>query len=95
MISILLGISIYILRRQRWKKHYHPPIDSLCTKQEETILPAMSDYDNVTYEIFRKHGQLLSNEDKDNSPMTISDDCSYEPKIVYLGGEQQLTAIFA
>jgi hypothetical protein len=87
MISILLGISIYILRRRRWKKHYHH-----CTKQEQVLVPAMSDYDNVTYEIFRKHA---SNEEKDNSPMTISDESSYEPKVVYLGGEQQLTAIFA
>jgi len=98
MISTLLGISICILRRQRWKKHYHPPIDSVCTKQqqqEERIVPAMSDYDNVTYEILGKPGQLSSSDDNDNSPMTASDDCSYEPKIVYLGGEQQLTAIFA
>lgn len=55
----------------------------------------MSDYDNITYNIFRNNVQLSSSDDNDSSPMTASDECSYEPKIVYLGGEQQLTAIFA
>lgn len=101
MISIMLCISIYILRHQRWKKHYHSPIDSICTKsqqqpqQHQIILPTMSDYDNITYNAFRNNVQLSSSDDNDSSPMTTSDDCSYEPKIVYLGGEQQLTAIFA
>jgi hypothetical protein len=99
MISVILGISIYILRRQRWKKHYHQPIDSVCTKQQQQqqqiTVPTMSDYDNITYNVFRNNIQLSSSDDNDSSPMTTSDDCSYEPKIVYLGGEQQLTAIFA
>lgn len=101
MISIILVISIFLLRRQRWKKHYQSPIDSVCTKQEQAlhqhkiILPTMSDYDNVTYNAFRNTIQLSSSDDNDSSPMTTSDECSYEPKIVYLGGEQQLTAIFA
>jgi hypothetical protein len=95
MISILLGISIYILRRQRWKKDYHSPIDSVCTKQQEKTVPTISDYDNITYGVFRNNVKLSSSDDNDSSPMTTSDDCSYEPKIVYLGGEQQLTAIFA
>jgi hypothetical protein len=97
MISIILGISICILRRQRWKKDYHPPIDPVYTKQSEQqiTLPTMSDYDNITYNIFRNNVQLSSSDDNDSSPMTASDECSYEPKIVYLGGEQQLTAIFA
>ncbi|CAF1683277.1 unnamed protein product, partial [Adineta ricciae] len=30
MISAILGIGIYILRRQRWKKHYHSPMSSIC-----------------------------------------------------------------
>jgi hypothetical protein len=95
MISVILGISIYILRRQRWKKHYHPPIDSVCIKQEQEIIPAMSDYDNITYNVLRHNVQLSSSDDNNSSPITTSDDGSYEPKIVYLGGEQQLTAIFA
>jgi hypothetical protein len=96
MISVILGISIYILRRQRWKKHYYPPIDSVCTKQQQQItVPTMSDYDNITYNAFRNKVQLSSSDDNDSSPITTSDDCSYVPKIVYLGGEQQLTAIFA
>ncbi|UJR09129.1 hypothetical protein I4U23_013376 [Adineta vaga] len=95
MISAILGIGIYILRRQRWKKHYHSPISSICGKQHPMTLPAISDYDNVTYEAFRANVQLSSSDDNDSSPMTTSDECSYEPKIVYLGGEQQLTAIFA
>lgn len=96
MISAILGIGIYILRRQRWKKHYHSPISSMCAKQQHPMsLPAISDYDNVTYSAFRANVQLSSSDDNDSSPMTTSDECSYEPKIVYLGGEQQLTAIFA
>ena len=95
MISIILGISIYILRRQRWKKHYLTPIDSVCTKQQQITVPTMSDYDNVTYGVFHNNVQHSSSDDNDSSPMTTSDDYSYEPKIVYLGGEQQLTAIFA
>jgi cytochrome oxidase assembly protein ShyY1 len=95
MISAILGIGIYILRRQRWKKHYHSPISSVCAKQQAMPVPAISDYDNVTYDAFRVNVQLSSSDDNDSSPMTTSDECSYEPKIVYLGGEQQLTAIFA
>ncbi|CAF1284095.1 unnamed protein product [Adineta steineri] len=95
MISAILGIGIYILRRQRWKKHYHSPISSVCAKQQQMTVPAISDYDNITYGAFRANIQLSSSDDNDSSPMTTSDDCSYEPKIVYLGGEQQLTAIFA
>ena len=101
MISIILIISIYILRRQRWKKHYQSPIDTVCTtiqqQQQQTITtgPTINDYDNITYNIFRNNIQLSSSDDNDSSPMTTSDECSYEPKIVYLGGEEQLTAIFA
>ncbi|CAF1345384.1 unnamed protein product [Adineta ricciae] len=95
MISAILGIGIYILRRQRWKKHYHSPMSSICAKQHPMSLPAISDYDNVTYSAFHANVQLSSSDDNDSSPMTTSDECSYEPKIVYLGGEQQLTAIFA
>lgn len=95
MISVILGISIYILRRQRWKKHYHPPIDSVCVKQEQAKIPTMSDYDNITYDAFRTNVKLSSHNDNDSLPITNSDDGSYEPKIIYLGGEQQLTAIFA
>ena len=90
LISIILGISICILRRQRWKKHYQSPIT-----QEEIIVPTISDYDNIPYNTFRKNINLSSSDDNDSSPITTSDECSYEPKIVYLGGEQQLTAIFA
>jgi len=96
IISVILGISVCILRRQRRKKHYQLPIDSVCIKQQQQIIvPNMSDYDNITYDAFQNNVQLSSTDDNDSSPMTTSDDYSYEPKIVYLGGEQQLTAIFA
>lgn len=95
MISAILAIGICILRRQRWHKDYHSPIDSLCGKPPTRPVAAVSDYDNVTYDAFRANVHLSSSDDNDSSPMTTSDECSYEPKIVYLGGEQQLTAIFA
>ncbi len=95
MISTILGIGVCILHRQRWKEHYHPPINSVCSNQQHKTVPTINDYDNITYGGFRSHIQFSSSDDNDSSPMTTSDDCSYEPKIVYLGGEQQLTAIFA
>ncbi|CAF3365842.1 unnamed protein product [Rotaria socialis] len=96
-ISLILGISIYILRRQRVKENYHAPLEVICTKQQQQrlTLPAKTDYDNSTYDSFRTNIQLSSSDDNDSTPMTTSDDCTYEPKIVYLGGEQKLTAIFA
>ena len=96
MVSFVLGISTCILRRQRWKKEYRSIDISFCTKRQEETIPDMSNYDNVTHRAFRNNNiQLSTSDDHDSSPMTTSDDCSYEPKIVYLGGEQQLTAIFA
>lgn len=95
MISIIVGITIYILRRQQWKKEYQTPIDCLNKSQPITI-PKTSNYDNVTYEAFRNNVQLISSDDNDSITVKNSDDSSsYEPKIIYLGGEQQLTAIFA
>lgn len=55
----------------------------------------MSDYDNVTYEALRHQMQFSSSDDNDSSAMTASEQYSYEPKVVFFGGEQQLTAIFA
>lgn len=61
--------------------------------------PTTSDYDNVVYGVFRQNIHLSSHDDpiSDRSPFTASDTSSstYNPKIVYLGGEQQLTAIYA
>ncbi|CAF2697044.1 unnamed protein product [Rotaria sp. Silwood2] len=95
MISLVVGISIYILRRQRKKKQYLTPIDSIRAHQQQLILPTKCNYNNVTYRAFRNNTQLSSSDDNDSTPITTSDDCTYEPKVVYLGGEQQLTAIFA
>jgi hypothetical protein len=102
VIVIILGISICILRRQRWKKRYHSPIDSVYSKKQQTTIPTTSDYDNIIYGVFRHNiqlssGILSSNDDSvnDSSPFTTSDSSSYHPKIVFLGGEQQLTAIYA
>ncbi|CAF1212327.1 unnamed protein product [Rotaria sordida] len=95
MISLIVGISIYILRRQQQKNQYLAPIDSICTNQQQLTLPTKCDYDNVTYKVFRNNTKLSSSDDNDSTPITTSDDCIYEPKVVYLGGEQQLTAIFA
>lgn len=71
-------------------------MEIICTKQQHhSSLPAKVDYDNINYDSFRNNIQFSSSDDNDSTPMTASDDCTYEPKIVYLGGEQQLTAIFA
>lgn len=96
-ISILLTIALCILHRQRWKKDYHSPLDSsICQKsdQNDTIVPNSSNYDNVTYDAFRQNVHLSSNNNDDNDNNHHKQNI-YEPKIVYLGGEQQLTAIFA
>ena len=98
MISILLGLGLYLLRRQRWRKHYQPPLETIrttTTKQPAATVPTASDYDNVVYRAFRSNVQVSSSDDNDSSAMTTSENGSYEPKIVFLGGEQQLTAIFA
>jgi hypothetical protein len=100
VIIIILGISICILRRQRWKKPYHSSIDFVYTKKQQTNIPTTSDYDNIIYGVFRNNIQqniLSTNDDNinDTSPFNTSDSSSYRPKIVFLGGEQQLTAIYA
>ena len=82
LISLILVFSIYILRRQYWKKQTHQTLFT----DEHLTSRSKSDYDNVIYDALKKN---------DRTPMTTSDDYSYEPKIVYLGGEEQLTAIFA
>lgn len=87
LISLILVISIYILRRQYWKKQTHQTLFT----DERLTSRSKSDYDNVIYDALKKNLQ----DDNDRTPMTTSDDYSYEPKIVYLGGEEQLTAIFA
>lgn len=90
LISLILVISIYILRRQHWKKQ---TIDQTIFTNESLISTRKSDYDNVIYDALKRKNHLP--EDNDRTPMTTSDDYSYEPKIVYLGGDEQLTAIFA
>ncbi|CAF4700070.1 unnamed protein product, partial [Rotaria sp. Silwood2] len=54
------------------------------------------------YGVFHNNVQLSStllpsNDDNvnDTLPFTTTDSSSYNPKIVFLGGEQQLTAIYA
>jgi hypothetical protein len=97
-IIIILIISICILRRQRWKKRSHSSIDTMYNiKKQQIILPTTSDYDNIIYGVFRNNIQLSTNDENinDTSPFNISDSSSYHPKIVFLGGEQQLTAIYA
>ncbi|CAF1430008.1 unnamed protein product [Adineta steineri] len=103
VIIIILVVSMYLLRRHRWKKHYHSSIDRVYKKKrQQTNIPTTSDYDNVIYGVFRNNVQVSSrivssNDDTitDSSPFTTSDSTSYHPKIVFLGGEQQLTAIYA
>jgi len=99
VIMFMLGISIYILRRQRRKKHYLSSIDSVYKRKQQTNIPITSDYDNIIYGVFHNNAQcsssvLSTNDDNinDTSPFNTS---SYRPKIVFLGGEQQLTAIYA
>jgi len=97
-IIIILGISICILRRQRCKKRYHSSIDCVYKKKQQVNIPTTSDYDNVVYGVFRNNIQFSSINDEnvnDSSPFSLSDSASYRPKIVFLGGEQQLTAIYA
>ena len=91
LLSIIFGVSVCILRRHRRKTYYHAPLESLGTTKE----PTLSDYDNVTYEALRHQMQFSSSDDNDSSAMTSSEQYSYEPKVVFFGGEQQLTAIFA
>ncbi|CAF0771091.1 unnamed protein product [Rotaria sp. Silwood1] len=102
VIVVILGISICILRRQRWKKHYHSSNDSVYKKKQQTNIPTTSNYDNIIYGVFHNNVQLSStllssNNDNVNDilPFNITDSSSYNPKIVFLGGEQQLTAIYA
>jgi hypothetical protein len=102
VIIIILGISIYILRRRRWNKRYHSSIDCVYKKKQQTKIPTTSEYDNIIYGVFRHNVQLSStllssNDDNINetSTFTTSDSSSYHPKVVFLGGEQQLTAIYA
>lgn len=112
-ISILLTLVLCIFHRQRWKKDYHSPLDT--TDKKDVIVPNSSNYDNVTYDVFKQNMHLSSannnnnnnnndggdDDDDDDGNNNDNDDqqqqqqCIYEPKIVYLGGEQQLTAIFA
>ncbi|CAF2092611.1 unnamed protein product [Rotaria magnacalcarata] len=103
VIIIILGISICILRRQRWKKHYDSSIDTVYKRKQQTDIPATSNYDNIIYGVFHNNVQLSStvlssNDDNvnDSSPFTASSDStSYNPKVVFLGGDQHLTAIYA
>lgn len=103
LISLILVISIYIFRRQHWKKnsrrtHRSLPLHQTLFKDELPLTsPSKSDYDNVIYDAFKKSSLSPSTTDgeQNRSPMSTSDDYSYEPKIVYLGGDEQLTAIFA
>jgi hypothetical protein len=99
VIIIILAISICILRRQRWKKDYHSSIDSVYKKKQQTNIPITSDYDNIIYGVFHNNVNLSSTQDEninDTSPFDTSDSSlSYRPKIVFLGGEEQLTAIYA
>ncbi|CAF0850570.1 unnamed protein product [Adineta ricciae] len=102
VIILILAGSVYMLRRRRWKKHYHSSIDPVYKRRQQTNLPTSSDYDNIIYGVFRNNVQLSSrilssNDDQvtDTSPFTTTESPSYHPKIVYLGGEQQLTAIYA
>ncbi len=102
LIVIILGISICVLRRQRWKKRYHSSNDFVYPKKQQTTVPTTSDYDNIIYGVFHNNVQLSSNilssnDDyiNDTSPFNITDSSIYRPKIVFLGGEEQLTAIYA
>ena len=70
-------------------------METLATTKHALARPTMSDYDNVTYEALRHQMQFSSSDDNDSSAMTASEQYSYEPKVVFFGGEQQLTAIFA
>lgn len=89
-IILILSISLCILRRQRWKKR-SPPVQ--VKKQVDNHLPTTSDYDNVVYGVFRHHVQSPSNENP--TSFHNNDPNSYHPKIVFLGGDEQLTAIYA
>lgn len=102
IIITILVISVCILRRRRWKKHYHSSIESVYTKQQQINIPTTSNYDNIIYGVFHNNVQLSSNalssndvNVNDTSPFTSTDSSAYNPKIVFLGGEQQLTAIYA
>ena len=103
VIIVILAVSICILRRRRWKKRSHSSLDSDYKAKHQTtttmtVQPTTCDYDNIIYGVFRHNVQLSSSTDDqitDSSPFTSSDMSSYNPKIVYLGGEQQLTAIYA
>ena len=102
VIILILAGSVYMLRRRRWKKHYHSSIDPVYKRRQQTNLPTSSDYDNIIYGVFRNNVQLSSrilssNDDQvtDTSPFTTTESPSYHPKIVSLGAQQQLTAIYA
>ena len=87
----MLSISLCVLRRrQRWKKRRsHSSMPPVLRKKQEINLPMASDYDNVVYGVFHHQVQSPSNEDNYN------DRTAYHPKIVFLGGDEQLTAIYA
>ena len=90
MISLIFAVIICILRRQRKKQQYQAPIESTC-QSRNPVQVANDDYENYHHEI-----QLSISEDKDSSSVvTRSDPSAYEPRVLFLGGEQQLTAIFA
>jgi hypothetical protein len=93
LISLTFGMTLCLIRYQRWRKHYHPPVETISTGKK--LVPT-SNYDNLTYDAFRRHVQQSSSQDDDHgTSMITSDSCFYQPQVVFLGGEQQLTAIFA
>jgi hypothetical protein len=97
LIVIVLTISLCILRQQRWKQRSHLSINSIDVKKQQITSPTTSDYDNITYGVFRQNVHLSAIDESinDRSTFATTDSSSYNPKVVYLGGEQQLTAIYA
>ena len=102
MIITILGVSLYILHQQQWKKGHCSSIDSVYNKKQQINIPTRSNYDNIIYGVFHNNVQLSStilssNDDNfnDTSPFTASGSSACYPKIVFLGGEEQLTAIYA
>ena len=104
VIILLLSISLCLLRRRQGRKETsHSSLNSVYkNKDEEAIIqsptaavalagPTSSDYDNIIYGIFRQNVHL-SRADENKLERSST---PYNPKVVYLGGEQQLTAIYA
>lgn len=79
LLIIILILTICICLLRRQSKTTH---------DETPTIPITSDYDNIVYGLYRENttDRLTCNRD---------DTMIYQPKIVFLGGEEQLTAIYA